>query len=154
MASSTGAVRTGPTSSGSETRSVRHTVAGLPRCWTHSQAAARSPWKRCVWAAKSPQWTSIPWLGFILKCTLEYPQKLAGQTLPLPEFVLEDRDFMEAFFKAKGYKGVALRTLLERFGHADKTQLDLVQTRRSTPRSRSRLACAGLGQMGAGQFSA
>ena len=68
-----------------------------------------------------------PVAWFILKCTLEYPQKLAGQTLPLPEFVLSDHDFMEAFFKAKGYKGVALRTLLERFGHSDKTQLDLVQ---------------------------
>jgi len=36
----------------------------------------------------------------ILKCTLEYPQKLAGKTHPLPEFVLEDEDFMTAFYKA------------------------------------------------------
>ena len=45
-----------------------------------------------------------PVAWFILKCTLEYPQKLAGKTLPLPDFVLEDEGFMMDFFtKAKGY---------------------------------------------------
>ena len=58
-----------------------------------------------------------PVAWFILKCTLEYPQKLAGQTRPLPEFALADRDFMEAFLKAKGFKGARLRTFLERLGH-------------------------------------
>lgn len=50
-----------------------------------------------------------PVAWFILKCTLEYPQKLVGQTRPLPEFILEDEAFMLAFFeKAKGYsKGEA-----------------------------------------------
>ena len=69
-----------------------------------------------------------PVAWFILKCTLEYPQKLAGQTRPLPVFAREDREFMEAFLKAKGYKGVGLRTLLERFDHVDNTQLDLVDS--------------------------
>src|SRR3989442_16011540 len=41
-----------------------------------------------------------PVAWFILKCTLEYPQKLAGQKRPLPDFILEDEDFMEAFYKA------------------------------------------------------
>ena len=41
-----------------------------------------------------------PVAWFILKCTLEYPQKLAGKTHPLPKFILEDEDFMEAFYKA------------------------------------------------------
>ena len=50
-----------------------------------------------------------PVAWFILKCTLEYPQKLAGQTRPLPDFARQDRDFMAAFLKAKGYKGAALR---------------------------------------------
>jgi len=50
-----------------------------------------------------------PVAWFILKCTLEYPQKLAGQTRPLPDFALQDRDFMASFLKAKGYKGAALR---------------------------------------------
>ena len=58
-----------------------------------------------------------PVAWFILKCTLEYPQKLAGQTRPLPEFALSDREFMEAFLKAKGFKGARLRTFLERMGH-------------------------------------
>ena len=69
-----------------------------------------------------------PVAWFILKCTLEYPQRLAGQTRPLPEFATEDREFMEAFFKAKGYKGVALRTLLDRIDSSDNTQLDLVDS--------------------------
>ena len=57
-----------------------------------------------------------PVAWFILKCTLEYPQKLAGQKRTLPEFVLHDRDFMESFFKAQGFKGATLRTQLERIG--------------------------------------
>ena len=45
-----------------------------------------------------------PVAWFILKCTLEYPQKLAGQTRPLPDFVLHDDEFMREYFaKAKGY---------------------------------------------------
>ena len=58
-----------------------------------------------------------PVAWFILKCTLECPQKLAGQTRPLPEFAIADREFMEAFLKAKGFKGARLRTFLERMGH-------------------------------------
>lgn len=41
-----------------------------------------------------------PVAWFILKCTLEYPQKLAGERKRLPDFVLRDRDFMTAYFKA------------------------------------------------------
>ena len=60
-----------------------------------------------------------PVAWFILKCTLEYPQKLAGQTRPLPEFAVADRDFMESYLKAKGYKSDRLRTALQRLGHGD-----------------------------------
>ena len=60
-----------------------------------------------------------PVAWFILKCTLEYPQKLAGQTRQLPEFAVADRDFMESFLKAKGYKSNRLRTALQRLGHGD-----------------------------------
>ena len=66
-----------------------------------------------------------PVAWFILKCTLEYPQKLAGQTRPLPGFALEDREFMEAFLKAKGFKGASLRTHLERLGHGDGGEIQL-----------------------------
>ena len=41
-----------------------------------------------------------PVAWFILKCTLEYPQKLAGKMQPLPDFILDDEDFMAAFYKA------------------------------------------------------
>ena len=70
-----------------------------------------------------------PVAWFILKCTLDYPQRLAGQTRPLPEFALKDREFMEAFLKAKGFKGASLRTFLERLGHGDggEIQLDFIQ---------------------------
>jgi adenine-specific DNA methylase len=40
-----------------------------------------------------------PVAWFILKCTLEYPQKLAGQHRSLPKFALESPEFMEGFFK-------------------------------------------------------
>ena len=60
-----------------------------------------------------------PVAWFILKCTLEYPQRLAGETRPLPEFALKDRQLMEAFLKAKGFKGANLRASLERLGHGN-----------------------------------
>lgn len=41
-----------------------------------------------------------PVAWFILKCTLEYPQALAGQRLPLPSFILNDEAFMEAYHEA------------------------------------------------------
>jgi len=41
-----------------------------------------------------------PVAWFILKCTLEYPQKLAGKTHPLPDFILGNEAFMNAFYKA------------------------------------------------------
>ncbi|MCL4370917.1 MAG: DUF1156 domain-containing protein [Chloroflexi bacterium] len=64
-----------------------------------------------------------PVAWFILKCTLEYPQKLAGQKRPLPDFVLADREFMEAFLEAQGLKGAALRTQLDRLGTGEAQQV-------------------------------
>lgn len=40
-----------------------------------------------------------PVAWFILKCTLEYPQKLAEQKRPLPEFALKNPVFMSEFLK-------------------------------------------------------
>ena len=58
----------------------------------------------------------VAWL--ILKCTLEYPQKLAGHTRPLPEFILCDREFMEEFLKkVHRLKGTKLQKRLEEIGH-------------------------------------
>jgi len=54
-----------------------------------------------------------PVAWFILKCTLEYPQRLAGKTRPLPAFALADRELMEDFFTAKGLKKIQVRTFVE-----------------------------------------
>lgn len=57
-----------------------------------------------------------PVAWFILKCTLEYPQKLADQKRPLPHFVIRDRQFMETFLKAQGFNGATLKTQLKALG--------------------------------------
>ncbi|MDP2646898.1 MAG: DUF1156 domain-containing protein, partial [Desulfobacterales bacterium] len=58
-----------------------------------------------------------PVAWFILKCTLEYPQKLAGKTHPLPEFILKNQEFMWDFFtKAKGYGKAETTKTLGRLG--------------------------------------
>ena len=77
-----------------------------------------------------------PVAWFILKCTLEYPQKLAGQTRPLPGFALQDREFMEAFLKAKGFKGARLRSRMERLGTPGRQSASRPMSRPS-PRGRS-----------------
>lgn len=43
-----------------------------------------------------------PVAWFLLKCTLEYPQKLAGQVRPLPAFALESVEFLSSYLKGKG----------------------------------------------------
>lgn len=43
-----------------------------------------------------------PVAWFLLKCTLEYPQKLAGQVRPLPNFAVESPEFMESYFMGTG----------------------------------------------------
>src|SRR5438067_849802 len=73
-----------------------------------------------------------PVAWFILKCTLEYPQRLANQHRPLPAFALKSREFMESYFKNKGFKGAALEVQLSTFGlkkdQANQPQLTGMQT--------------------------
>ncbi|MYD25363.1 MAG: DUF1156 domain-containing protein [Gemmatimonadetes bacterium] len=66
-----------------------------------------------------------PVAWFILKCTLEYPQRLSGQTGQLPAFALKDREFMEAYLKSKELKGVHLKRFLKRFEQGDQTGLQI-----------------------------
>jgi adenine-specific DNA methylase len=40
-----------------------------------------------------------PVAWFILKCTLDYPQKIAGEHRPLPDFALKNADFMDTYLK-------------------------------------------------------
>ena len=61
-----------------------------------------------------------PVAWFILRCTLHYPSRLAGQARALPEFALRERKFAEAFLKTRGITGkAALREELARLGHGD-----------------------------------
>ena len=61
-----------------------------------------------------------PVAWFILRCTLHYPRLMAGQNLPLPDFALRDRSFVEAFLKAQGVKRKSdFRSHLVRLGHDD-----------------------------------
>src|SRR5260370_9410837 len=59
----------------------------------------------------------VAWL--ILKCTLEYPQRLTNQNRPLPAFACQSSEFMEQYFKAKGFTGTALRVQLASLGFQD-----------------------------------
>lgn len=72
-----------------------------------------------------------PVAWFILKCTLEYPQKLAGEKRPLPDFILQNRVFMEAFFKGQGLQGADLQAELENLGlnNINMRQLQMKETR-------------------------
>ncbi|MGI8927601.1 MAG: DUF1156 domain-containing protein, partial [Tepidiformaceae bacterium] len=62
-----------------------------------------------------------PVAWFILKCTREYPQRLAGQEQPLPPFALRDAGFMEAFLKAGGAQGKVLRETMAHYGLGEDT---------------------------------
>ena len=67
-----------------------------------------------------------PVAWFILKCTLEYPQKLAGHTRKLPGFVLQEPAFMESYIKnqlpdylrAKGVKESDIKKTVAKFARA------------------------------------
>ncbi len=72
-----------------------------------------------------------PVAWFILKCTLDYPRRLAGQTRALPDVALRDRDFMTAFLKGNGFKGRALGRELAKLGlgEANDAEPELLDTR-------------------------
>ena len=52
----------------------------------------------------------------ILRCTLEFPQRFSGVKMRLPDHALRDREFMEAFFTAQGYRKSHLQTALASLG--------------------------------------
>ena len=84
-----------------------------------------------------------PVAWFILRCTLHYPHRLAGQARPLPQFALRDRKFAEAFLKARGIVGRAeLREELARLGHRDgePVQLGSLLAEEEAPASGAELA--------------
>ena len=84
-----------------------------------------------------------PVAWFILRCTLHYPHRLAGQARALPEFALRDQRFVEGFLKARGITGkTALREELARLGHGDgePVQVDSLRSDDETLASRADLA--------------
>lgn len=88
-----------------------------------------------------------PVAWFVLRCTLHYPRLVAGRELPLPDFAVRDRDFVEACLKARGVtRKPALREELRRLGHGDG---DPVQVRSALldsatgPRASTRAESAG-----------
>ena len=103
-----------------------------------------------------------PVAWFILKCTLEYPQKLAGQKRPLPDFILRDAEFMEEFLmKVHGLKGAKLRKTLDRLGHraeegdAHQEELDFEDAakRLRLPAFPSKPTSLGMSARGGARFS-
>ncbi len=66
-----------------------------------------------------------PVAWFILRGTLEYPQRLAGQKRALPGFVLADRRFMEAYLTSRGLRGATLRGLLDELDMDEPWRLSL-----------------------------
>src|SRR5437773_1591818 len=74
-----------------------------------------------------------PVAWFILKCTLEYPQKLAGQKLPLPDFILEDREFIKEYFQRDlGLKGASLKRRLRQHFHDEEREGEFDALRESS----------------------
>lgn len=74
-----------------------------------------------------------PVAWFVLKCTLEYPQKLARQTRKLPGFVLNEPAFMESYIKSRlpGYlrsKGVKESDIKKTVAKFVRALLDPAQT--------------------------
>ncbi|HID22931.1 MAG TPA: hypothetical protein EYP14_11105, partial [Planctomycetaceae bacterium] len=67
-----------------------------------------------------------PVAWFILKCALEYPQKLAGKARPLPAFILKDQDFMSAFFKAQGMSKKEITAALKKLKHDVESEQQLL----------------------------
>lgn len=84
-----------------------------------------------------------PVAWFILKCTLEYPQKLAGQKRKLPDFVLHDPAFMGSYIKsrlpdylrAKGVKESDIKKTVSKFARAllDSAQAEFLSSITSDP---------------------
>lgn len=52
----------------------------------------------------------------ILRCTLEFPQRFTGVKKRLPDHALADREFMEAYFTAQGYRKSYLQSALASLG--------------------------------------
>ena len=94
-----------------------------------------------------------PVAWFILKCTLEYPQKLAGQTRLLPEFAVADRDFMAVLPESQGVQERQAADGAPTSGPRRRRRNSIRHPppRRFVAPSRPGVACPRVGQVGAGK---
>ncbi|MDG2571232.1 DUF1156 domain-containing protein, partial [Vibrio parahaemolyticus] len=70
-----------------------------------------------------------PVAWFLLKCTLEYPHRLSGQTHPLPGFSCRDPKFAENFLKAHGFTGARLKEGVARMTGSIQDRTSLIEDR-------------------------
>ena len=84
-----GATRTAPTWTGSARRSSKAYGGRAPRVLDPFAGGGAIPLEAMRLGCEVTAIDINPVAWFILKCTLEYPQKLAGQTRPLPKFAVE-----------------------------------------------------------------
>ena len=120
-ASCIGDVRVAPTSDWFRAR-IREAYGGrAPKVLDPFAGGGAIPLEAMRLGCQSTAIDINPVAWFILKCTLDYPRRLAGATLPLPDFVRSDSDFMEAFLKAKGFKGKDARSAAQRSSALSRT---------------------------------
>ena len=89
-------------------------------CWIPSRGAGRFRWRRCGLGARWSRRTSTRWLGSFCaaRCTIRIGSRRRARALP--KFALRNREFAEAFLKARGItRKAALREELARLGHGD-----------------------------------
>ena len=87
-AASSGTRRTSP---GSARRSAKPMAAVPPKVLDPFAGGGAIPLEAMRLGCEATAIDINPVAWFILKCTLEYPQKLAGQKRPLPDFILHNR---------------------------------------------------------------
>lgn len=64
-----------------------------------------------------------PVAWFVLRCSLEYPQKFSGLTRPLPDFALSNKFFLEGYLKSRGFKGKSLSVEMDKLGLGESKDL-------------------------------
>ena len=111
-------------------KQIRQAYGGAPRVLDPFAGGGAIPLEAMRLGCETTAADINPVAWFILKCTLDYPYRLAGKTLPLPDFARADREFMAAFLKGKGFKGRRLARELAQLGlHGGTGEPELIDAR-------------------------
>lgn len=70
-----------------------------PRVWDPFAGGGAIPFEAMRLGCEVTAGDINPVAWFVLKCTLEYPQRFSGQTRPLPDFALQSPEFQAAWAK-------------------------------------------------------